>query len=109
MTSVWGMLTIGLTPVQISATPLRCCKLCFQVAPCDRGSIKIGGNGLTPDASTPGTYLDPVSGVNPDGSSQSGGLWSVESYQDANTIDASAYHVHGTHAGDLVYYEYHQS
>jgi hypothetical protein len=109
MTSVWGTLTIGVAPVQISATQLRCCKLAFQVAPGDRGTIKIGGAGLTPDVSTPGTYLDPLSGVNPDGSAQSGGLWSVESYEDSNAIDASCYHVHGSHAGDLVFFEYHQS
>jgi hypothetical protein len=51
----------------------------------------------------------PSSSVNKDGSAQAGGLWSVESYQDSNTIDASAYHVNGTHAGDLVFYEYHQN
>jgi hypothetical protein len=109
MTTTWGTLTIGSAPVQISTTQLRCCKLSFQVAPGDSGSVKIGGPGLTPDTSTPGTYLDPSSSVNKDGSAQAGGLWSVESYQDANTIDASKYHVHGTHGGDLVFYEYHQN
>jgi hypothetical protein len=109
MTTVWGTLTIGLAPVQISATQVACCKLSFQVAPGDKGAVKIGGAGLTADTATPGTYLDPASGVNGDGSPQSGGSWSVESYQDCNTIDASQYHVHGTHAGDLVIYEYHQN
>ncbi|HEX3743293.1 MAG TPA: hypothetical protein VHW09_05175 [Bryobacteraceae bacterium] len=109
MTTKWGTLTIGSTSVQISTTQLKCCKLSFQVAPGDSGSVKIGGSGLTADTSTPGTYLDPSSGVNKDSSAQTGALWSVESYSDANTIDASAYHVHGTHAGDLVFYEYHQN
>lgn len=109
MTTVWGTLAIGAVPVQISAARLACCKLSFQAAPGDTGAVKIGGAGLTADATTPGTYLDAASGVNADGSPQSGGLWSVESYQDANMIDASAYHVHGTHAGDLVFYEYHRN
>jgi hypothetical protein len=109
MTTVWGTLTVGSAPVQVSAAQLRCCKLSFQVAPGDSGSVKIGGPGLTPDTSTPGTYLDPSSSVNKDGSAQAGDLWSVESNQDANTIDASAYHVTGTHTGDLVFYEYHQN
>jgi hypothetical protein len=109
MITVWGTLTISSAPVQISTTQLRCCKLSFQVAPGDSGSIKIGGPGVTQGTSTPGTYLNPSSSINTDGSSQAGGLWSVESYQDANTIDASTYHVHGTHAGDLVFYEYHQN
>jgi hypothetical protein len=109
MMTTWGTLTVGSTPVQVSITSLRCCKLSFQVAPGDHGSIKIGGPGLTPDASTPGTYLSPSSGINQDGSAQAGGLWSVESYQDSNTLDASNYHVHGTHAGDLVFFEYHQN
>jgi hypothetical protein len=109
MITVWGTLTIGSAPVQVSARQLRCCKLSFQVAPGDSGSIKIGGSGLTPDTSTPGTYLSPSSGVNKDGSAQGGGLWSVESYTDANELDASKYYVHGTHAGDLVFYEYHQN
>jgi hypothetical protein len=64
---------------------------------------------VTPTNSTAGTLLNPSSNVNKDGSAQSGSLWSVESYTDANTIDASAYYVHGTHAGDLVFYEYHQN
>ena len=38
MTTQWGTLTIGSTPVQISATQLRCCKLSFQVAPGDSGA-----------------------------------------------------------------------
>jgi hypothetical protein len=109
MTTTWGTLTIGSTPVQISATQLRCCKLSFQVAPGDSGSVKIGGPGLTPDISTPGTYLDSSSTTNKDGSAQSGGMWSVESFEDANTIDASTYYVHGTHVGDLVFYEYHKN
>jgi len=109
MTTVWGRLTIGSAPVQISITQLKCCKLSLQVVPGASGSVKIGGPGVTPDTATPGTYLDPSSGVNGDGSAQAGGLWSVESYTDANTIDASTYHVHGTHAGDLVFYEYHQA
>jgi hypothetical protein len=109
MTTTWGTLTIGFAPVQISATQLRCCKLSFQTAPGDSGCVKIGGPGLTSDTTTPGTYLDSTSSVNKDGSPQSGGLWSVESYQDCNTIDASSDHVHGTHAGDLVFYEYHQN
>jgi hypothetical protein len=109
MTTVWGTLTIGSAPVQITATQLKCCKLSFQVAPGDCGCVKIGGPGLTPDTSTAGTYLDSTSSINKDGSPQSGGLWSVESYQDSNTIDVSSYHVHGTHAGDLVFYEYHQN
>ena len=109
MTTRWGTLTIGSAPVQISATQLRCCKLSLQVAPGDSGSVKIGGPGLTADLSTPGIYLDPANSVNKDGSQQAGGLWSVESYQDSNTIDASGYYVHGTHAGDLVFYEYHQN
>ena len=109
MTTKWGTLTIGSAPTQISTAVLRCCKLSFQVAPGDSGSIKIGGPGLTPDTSTPGTYLEPSSGVNKDGSAQAGSLWSVESYTDANTIDASKYYVHGTHAGDVVFYEYHQN
>jgi hypothetical protein len=109
MITVWGTLTIGSAPVQISPTLLTCCKLSFQVAPGDRGAVKIGGPGVTADTTTPGTYLDPASGGNADGSPQSGGSWSVESYQDCNTIDASRYHVHGSHAGDLVFYEYHQS
>ena len=109
MTTNWGKLTIGSAPIQISTTRLKCCKLSFQVAPGATGAIKIGGAGLTPDNSTAGTYLEPSSGVNKDGSAQAGGLWSVESYTDANTIDASAYHVHGTHAGDIVFYEYHQN
>lgn len=109
MTTVWGTLTIGAAPVQISTAHLQCCKLSFQVAPGNSGSTKIGGPALTPDASTPGTYLAPSNSVNKDGSAQAGSLWSVESYADANSIDASAYHVHGTHAGDLVFYEYHQN
>ena len=109
MTTTWGTLTIGSAPVQISADATKCCKLSLQVAPGDTGSVKIGGPGLTPDRSTPGTYLDPSSSVNKDGSAQAGALWSVESYQDANAIDASTYHVHGTHAGDLVFYEYHKN
>ena len=109
MTTKWGTLTVGSAPIQISTTQLKCCKLSFQVAPGDTGSIKIGGPGLTPDTSTPGTYLESSSSVNKDGSAQAGSLWSVESYTDANEIDASAYHVHGTHAGDLVFYEYHQN
>lgn len=109
MTTKWGTLTIGAAPVQITTTALRCCKLSFQVAPGDSGSIKIGGPGLTADNSTPGAYLSPSNSVNKDGSAQGGGMWSVESYQDADTIDASSYHVHGTHAGDLVFYEYHQN
>ena len=109
MTTTWGTLTIGSAPVQISTTSLRCYKLSFQVAPGDSGSIKIGGPGLTPDTSTPGTYLAPSSSINKDGSLQAGGMWSVESYKDSNTLDASTYHVHGTHAGDLVFYEYHQN
>lgn len=109
MTTVWGKLTIGSAPVQISTTHLRCCKISFQVAPADSGSVKIGGAGLTPDTSTPGIYLNPSSIVNKDGSAQAGGIWSVESCQDSNTIDASTYYVHGTHAGDLVFYEYQQN
>jgi hypothetical protein len=109
MTTTWGTLTIGSSPVQISTVHLRCCKLSFQVAPGDSGSIKIGGPGVTPDTSTPGTYLEPSSSVNKDGSAQPGSMWSVESYQDSNTIDASTYHVNGTFAGDLVFYEYHQN
>jgi hypothetical protein len=109
MTTTWGTLTIGSAPVQISITSLRCCKVSFQVLPGDSGSIKIGGPGLTSDNSTPGTYLAPSSSVNKDGSAQAGGMWSVESYQDSNTLDASTYHVHGTFAGDLVSYEYHQN
>ena len=109
MITKWGALTIGAAPIQISTTQLKCCKLAFQVAPGATGAIKIGGPGLTPDTSTPGTYLEPSSSVNKDGSLQAGSLWSVESYTDANQIDASAYHVHGTHAGDQVFYEYHQS
>jgi hypothetical protein len=109
MTTVWGTLTIGSVPVQVSATQLRCCKLSFQVAPGDSGSVKVGGPGLTPDTTTPGTYLDSTGNVNKDGSAQAGGSWSVESYQDSNTINAAGYHVHGTHAGDLVFYEYHQN
>lgn len=109
MTTVWGTLTIGSTPVQVSATRLRCCKISFQVAPGDKGAVKIGGAGLTSNNTTPGIYLNPSSSLNADGSAQSGGLWSVESYQDSNALDASSFHVHGTHAGDLVFYEYHQS
>ena len=109
MTTTWGTLTIGDVPIQISTAHLKCCKLSFQVAPGNSGSIKIGGPGLTPDTSTPGTYLAPSSNVNKDGSAQAGGMWSVESYQDSNTLDASSYRVHGTHAGDLVLYEYHQN
>jgi hypothetical protein len=109
MTTVWGTLTIGSAPVQISAVHLPCCKLSFQVAPGDCGSVKIGGAGLTMDMSTSGTYVDSTSNVNKDNSPQSGAMWSIESYADSNTIDASCYHVHGTHAGDLVFYEYHQN
>jgi hypothetical protein len=109
MTTVWGTLTIGSAPVQISAAHLKCCKLSFQVAPGDSGSIKIGGPAVTPANSTPGTYLNPSANVNKDGSAQAGSMWSVESYTDADTIDASTYYVHGTHAGDVVFYEYHQN
>jgi hypothetical protein len=109
MTTTWGTLTIGSAPVRISATWLGCCKLSFQVAPGDKGSVKIGGPGLTSDTTTPGTYLDPANGVNADCSAQSGGLWSVQSYQDCNTINVAGYYVHGTHTGDLVFYEYHQN
>jgi hypothetical protein len=109
MTTVWGTLTIGSAPVQISTRQLKCCKLSFQVAPGDSGAVKVGGPGLTSTTSTPGTYLDPSSNVNKDGSAQAGSLWSVESYTDANTIDASQYYVHGTFPGDLVSYEYHQN
>ena len=109
MITVWGKLTIGSAPVQVSTTHLRCCKLSFQVAPGDSGSVKIGGPGLTADTSTPGTYLDSTSGVNKDNSAQAGALWSVESYSDSNTLDASTYYLHGTHPGDLVFYEYHQN
>ncbi|HUB83230.1 MAG TPA: hypothetical protein VMB03_30725 [Bryobacteraceae bacterium] len=109
MTTTWGTLSIGSAPVRISTTHLKCCKLSFQVAPGDTGSIKIGGPDVTPDTSTPGTYLEPSSSVNKDGSAQAGSLWSVESYTDANTIDAASYYVHGTHAGDMVFYEYHQN
>jgi hypothetical protein len=109
MITVWGTLTVGSAPVQISAAQLRCCKLSFQVAPGDSGAIKIGGAGLTADNTTPGTFLNPSGSVNKDGSAQAGGMWSVESYEDANALDASKYHVHGTHVGDLVFYEYHQN
>ena len=109
MTTKWGTLTIGSAPIQISTTHLKCCKLSFQVGPGATGAIKIGGAGLTPDTTTPGTWLEPSSSVNKDGSAQAGSLWSVESYTDANLIDASTYHLHGTHAGDLVFYEYHQN
>ena len=110
MTTAWGTLTIGTTPVRISATKLKCCKLFFQVAPQATGLVKIGGSAVTTANSTPGTVLDPPSvGANPDGASYpSGGSWDVAT-EGVNSIDASEYYVHGSHSGDLVFYEYHQT
>lgn len=108
MQSFFGILTIGVTPVQISATKLKACKLQVQLAPGATGNGKVGViPTLTNDNTTPGTFLSPNSNVNPDGSSPSGDAWSVQSYCDANTLDISQYYFHGTHAGDLLMYNYH--
>lgn len=110
MNSTWGILTIGASPVRITTDQLvRVSKLSFQVAPGATGAVKVGGAGLTTDNTTPGTVLDATAGTNPDGSAQPGGSWGLGSNEDANTIHPSQYYVHGTHAGDLVFYEYHQN
>ena len=106
MTTVWGVLTIGATPVRISTTALPVCKLAFQVAPSATGSVKIGATGLTTDNTTGGSYLWPTANTAPDGSALAGSMWAIEDQGNRNTIDASAYFVHGTHAGDKVHYQY---
>lgn len=108
MITVWGTLTIGAAAVAIPAVAGGACKLSFQVAPGATGSVKIGGAGLTSDNTTPGTFLSSSSATNADGSEQAGGFWSVEAHEDVNVIHPETYNVHGTHAGDLVFYEYHQ-
>lgn len=110
MTVSWGILIIGALPVRISSdTTFRACKLSFQAAPGNLGSIKIGGSpALTPTNTTPGTYLDCAVGLNADGSLEAGPMWTVESHEDSNTIYVANYFVHGTTPGDLVMYEYHQ-
>lgn len=77
------------------------------MVPGNTGAGKIGGAGLTADNTTPGVWLTSTTSTNSDGSKQPGANWSLESYGDHNVIDASTYYVHGTHAGDLVNYEYH--
>jgi hypothetical protein len=109
MTSVFGTLVIGATPVQVPFTGTGVCKLFLQIGPGATGGVKIGGAGVTiniPDT-TPGTWLSSSAGTNADTSLQPGGSWVIESQEDKNTVHPGAYFIHGTHAGDLVNYEYH--
>ncbi len=107
MNCVWGTLTIGASPVRIATSKLKVCKLSFQSAPGNQGNVKIGSSTMTTaDNTTPGTFLSPSTTTNPDASESAGDMWSVET-DDSNTLDASAFYVHGTNAGDLVMYSYH--
>jgi hypothetical protein len=110
MTTTWGTLTIGSSPVQVSTNPdFAVCKLSFQVAPSATGAVKLGAAGVTANDSTPGTYLNSTTGTNPDSSPQPGGMWAIESHTDHNDIVPAQYFVQGSHAGDLVFYEYSQN
>jgi hypothetical protein len=106
----WGILTIGAAPVQVptASTSTRGSKLSFQVGPGSTGRVKIGGAGLTSDLTTPGAFLDSSPALNGDGSAQPGDVWVVETGLDQNTIYPRNYFVHGTNAGDLVFWEFHQ-
>jgi len=97
MTSVFSSVTIGSTPVQITANHLLVCKLFLQSAPGNSGLVKIGGSSsLTMDNSTAGIYLVPGAGGNP------GEDWSIESSDSRNTISVEQYWIHGGNAGDVV-------
>lgn len=103
MTSTFGFLTIGANPVQISATHIGACKLFVQVAPGATGVVKIGGSSaLTMDNTTGGTFLIPGSGSNP------GEDWSIEDHVNCNTVNIEQYFFHGTHAGDVLMWQYNQ-
>ncbi len=106
MTSTWGTLTIGASPVRITTTSTLAGKLRFQPAPGATGAIKVGGAGLTADTTTPGFYLNATAGTNPDTSAQVGQTFELESNAERNTIDISTFYVHGSHSGDKVDYFY---
>jgi hypothetical protein len=107
MTTNFGSLTIGASAQHIVATLTKGTKLFIQSAPGNTGNVKIGGSStITSDNTTPGVFLSASADTNADGSKQAGATWSVESH-DVNTIEFSAYWVHGTHAGDIVMWETH--
>ena len=116
MTTYFGILTIGATPVQLPADPdgrplfPRCNKLFVQHAPGNTGNFKVGGNAsLTAAITTPGVYVQPAAAgvANPDASVPPGGSWSVESHSNDNDIVGTQYFFHGSHAGDKLMYEIH--
>ena len=110
MTTYFGTLTIGASPVQLPTDFPAVNKLFVQHAPGNTGNFKVGGNsqlGMT--TATPGTTVAPLqSGIaNPDSSVPAGGAWSVESYSDRNDIAVKQYFFHGSHSGDKLMYEIH--
>jgi hypothetical protein len=109
MTTYFGKLTIGATPVQLPTDFPLVNKIIVQHAPGNTGNFKVGGNAsLTTDTTTPGITIAPAgAGANPDNSTPPGGAWSVESYADKNDIPVKQYFFHGTHSGDLLMYQIH--
>lgn len=102
MIPVWFNVTIGASPVALDVSGRRVSKILVQSAPGNSGNIKIGSApDMTADATTPGTWLAPGTGTNPDGSPKPGDSWSVESHEDRLNVFAGKYYIHGTNAGDV--------
>jgi hypothetical protein len=110
MTTYFGTLTLGATPVQLPVYFPKVNKLFVQHAPGNTGNFKVGGNSaLTMLNTTPGIYVQPLAAgvANPDGSLPPGGNWAVESHSRKNDIVVNQYFFQGAHAGDLLMYEIH--
>jgi hypothetical protein len=110
MTTYFGTLTIGATPVQLPTDFPRVNKLFVQHAPGNTGNFKVGGNvSLTMAITTPGIYVQPAGAgsANPDASTPPGGDWVVESHSDKNDVVVNQYFFHGSHAEDKLMYEIH--
>jgi hypothetical protein len=103
----WKLVTIGTSPIRLETAKTNVCKLSVQSAPGNRGNIKIGGaNMTTADVASPGSFISPSVDINPDSSIKAGVIWKLETQTDSNTIDVSAYYIHGTNPGDVAMVSY---
>ncbi len=99
MTSTFGFVTIGGSPVQLPAFPMGATKITFQIGKSATGTVKIGGSsGMAADDSTGGLYLP----ANP-------GILLIESESDENTLHPEQYFIHGTVSGDKVMWQVNQA